>query len=234
MPKKVAILQPNYIPWKGYFDLINMVDEFVVFDEVQYTKKDWRNRNLIKTPQGLQWLTIPVTVEHQQQKIYEVNVADQYWREKHWRSLCINYAKAKHFSAYAPVFEDLYLRKQTTNLLDILIEFLRAINAILGIETKLTLSTTIPQSTESRLERIREILLYTHTEVFINGPKAKSFMPDDAFAADHITIHWMSYGGYVPYEQVHPPFEHGVSIVDLLFNQGPEAHRYMNSFGHHN
>jgi len=186
---------------------------------------------LIKTPQGLQWLTIPVVVEHQQQKIYEVNVADQHWREKHWRSLCINYAKARHLATYAPVFEELYLGRRTENLRDILMEFLRAINTILGIDTKLALSTAIPQKTESRLERIREILLHTGAEVFINGPKARSFMPDDAFAADRIAIQWMSYEGYVPYEQVHPPFEHGVSIVDLLFNQGPEARRYLNSFG---
>lgn len=231
MPKKVAILQPNYIPWKGYFDLINMVDEFVIFDEVQYTKKDWRNRNLIKTPQGLQWLTIPVTVAHQQQRIYEVHVADQYWREKHWRSLCINYAKARHFSTFAPIFEDIYLGRSTSNLRDILVEFMQAINAILGIETRMTLSTTIPQTTESRLERIREILLHTGAQLFINGPKARSFMPDHAFADDHIAIQWMSYEGYAPYEQVHPPFEHGVSVVDLLFNQGPGARQYMHSFG---
>jgi hypothetical protein len=233
MPKKVAILQPNYIPWKGYFDLINMVDEFVIFDEVQYTKKDWRNRNLIKTPQGLHWLTIPVTVKHQQQKIYEVNVANQQWREKHWRTLCINYAKTRYLTTYSPVFEELYLRTDTENLRDILVEFIKTINTILGIDTKLTLSTAIPQTTDNRLERIREILLHTQAELFINGPKAKSFMSGDAFAADGITIQWMNYEGYVPYGQVHPPFEHGVIILDLIFNQGPEAQRYMKSFGHH-
>ena len=83
--KKIAILQSNYIPWKGYFELINMVDEFILYDDMQYTRRDWRNRNKIKTPQGLQWLTIPVEIKGKFfQKINEIKVSEKDWAKKHW------------------------------------------------------------------------------------------------------------------------------------------------------
>src|ERR1700759_1995113 len=95
---RIAISQSNYIPWKGYFDLINSVDEFVLYDDVQYTRRDWRNRNLIKTPQGLQWLTIPVSVKGKfTQKINETVVTDLSWPTRHWRTLIGNYSHAAHF-----------------------------------------------------------------------------------------------------------------------------------------
>ena len=96
--KKIAISQSNYIPWKGYFDLINSVDEFILYDDMQYTKRDWRNRNKIKTPQGLQWLTIPVhTKAKYYQKISEVMISDKDWATEHWQKIKQNYFKAKFF-----------------------------------------------------------------------------------------------------------------------------------------
>ena len=106
--KKIAILQSNYIPWKGYFDLINMVDEFVLYDDVQYTHRDWRNRNKIKTSHGLKWLTIPVRQERFEQKIIETKVIDKRWNTKHWKSLVQNYSKAKYFNEYKYIFEELW------------------------------------------------------------------------------------------------------------------------------
>src|SRR5262245_47310638 len=107
--KRVAIVQSNYIPWKGYFDLINSVDEFVLFDDVQYTRRDWRNRNKIKTPQGLLWLTIPVEVKGKfQQKIHDTRVSDLRWQTKHWQSIAQAYGKARYFAEYRECFENLY------------------------------------------------------------------------------------------------------------------------------
>lgn len=91
MAKKNAILQSNYIPWKGYFDLIQMVDEFVLYDNVQYTKNDWRNRNKIKTPNGTQWLSIPVRGESLTQLIQDTKVVNNNWRKKHWKTLLQNF-----------------------------------------------------------------------------------------------------------------------------------------------
>ena len=99
--KTVAIVQSCYIPWKGYFDLINLVDEFILYDDRQYTRRDWRNRNRIKTPQGSQWLTIPVEVKGRyDQRIDETRISDPDWAEQHWKTLTHNYASAPHFDDY--------------------------------------------------------------------------------------------------------------------------------------
>ena len=107
--KRVAIVQSCYIPWKGYFDLINLVDEFILYDDRQYTRRDWRNRNRIKTAQGSQWLTIPVEVKGRyDQRIDETLISDPGWAEKHWKTLTHSYASAPHFDEYREAFEALY------------------------------------------------------------------------------------------------------------------------------
>ena len=96
--KKVAIIQSNYVPWKGYFDIINKVDEFILYDDVQYTRRDWRNRNKIKTPNGLHWLTIPVEVKGKyNQKIKDTIISEFNWTKKHWNAIKFNYANSKYF-----------------------------------------------------------------------------------------------------------------------------------------
>ena len=113
MSKKAAIVQSNYIPWKGYFDLINKVDEFILYDNVQYTRRDWRNRNKIKTPNGLMWLTIPVEVKgNYLQKVKDTVIGNPKWNREHWQAIIHNYAKAKYFKDYKALFEDLYLGMQ--------------------------------------------------------------------------------------------------------------------------
>jgi hypothetical protein len=228
--KRVAIVQPNYIPWKGYFDIINQVDEFIIFDEVQYTPKDWRNRNQIKTQQGLLWLTIPVRVSHQQQRINETMAESNIWRKKHWKSVVVNYKKAPFFEEVASFLEPLYVNSKEVRLLQIDIDFLETICKYLNISTPLILSSSIPQTTAERLERIEEILIHRQTQVFLNGPKARSFMSEDAFVARRIQIEWMDYNGYPEYPQFFPPFEHGVSILDLLFHCGKQSTQFMKSF----
>src|SRR5574341_355883 len=107
--KRVAIVQSNYIPWKGYFDMIASVDEFILYDDMQYTRRDWRNRNIIKTANGLLWLTIPVQVKGKYyQKVCETVISDQNWNQKHWNSITHNYARARYYREYKEVFEDLY------------------------------------------------------------------------------------------------------------------------------
>ena len=134
--KKVAILQSNYIPWKGYFDLIRQVDEFILYDEMQYTKNDWRNRNLIKTPNGPAWLTIPVVQKSLHQKIQDTEVSDLRWAKKHMHSLQANYARSPFFSSFAPRIFEIYLAVEREPLLSkINHAFLCAICQWLGIRT---------------------------------------------------------------------------------------------------
>src|SRR5438132_8118623 len=114
MTKRLAIIQSNYIPWKGYFDFINLVDEFVLFDDVQYTVRDWRNRNRIKTRDGLRWLTIPVQVKGKRfQKIRDTQVTEPSWRHDHWRAFQHSYARAEYFREFRSFFEDLFLGSTT-------------------------------------------------------------------------------------------------------------------------
>lgn len=115
--KKVAILQSNYIPWKGYFDLIAAVDEFILYDDMQYTRRDWRNRNQIKTPQGLQWLAVPVQVKGKyHQTIREAEIDGNDWAEVHWKTLVQNYRHALHFNEITAILDPLNRKFQCHNL----------------------------------------------------------------------------------------------------------------------
>ena len=115
---KVAVLQSNYIPWKGYFDIIAGVDEFILYDDMQYTRRDWRNRNKIMTPKGPIWLTIPVEVRGKfYQKISETKVADHKWIDRHWKSIQMNYSRARYFNAYKDRIKEIYERCRDENYL---------------------------------------------------------------------------------------------------------------------
>jgi len=227
--KKVAILQSNYIPWKGYFDIIGAVDEFILYDEVQYTKNDWRNRNKIKTAQGLAWLTIPVRQERLHQKINETVVFDQNWAVKHWRTLAQTYARAANFSTYKDPFEALYTNLQTNYLSEINFAFIQLICRLLGIQTKLSWSTDYPLPTGlSRTERLVGLVQAAGGNEYLSGLAARNYLEEELFDAAAIKLRWMNYDHYPVYQQLHsPPFEHGVSVVDLLFNEGVNAPAFL-------
>lgn len=227
--KKIAILQSNYIPWKGYFDLINMVDEFIFYDEVQYTKNDWRNRNKIKTSQGIRWLTIPVRQESLEQKIKDTKITNKKWNIKHWRTISQNYSKAKHFKEYKDVFEELYLNCNEEYLAKINYKFITTINEILGISTKLRWSSEF-ELIEGQTEKLLSICKDCNANVYLSGPAAQDYFDEKLAAKEKIKVEWMDYSGYKEYEQLHPPFEHGVTILDLIFNEGPNAKYFMKGF----
>ena len=227
--KKVAILQSNYIPWKGYFDLINMVDEFIFYDEVQYTKNDWRNRNKIKTPQGIQWLTIPVRQESLDQKIKDTKISDKKWNIKHWRTISQNYSKSKYFKDYKDIFEELYLKCDEEYLSQINYKFITTINEILEIKTKLRWSSEF-ELVDGQTEKLLGICKDCNADIYLSGPAAKDYFNEDLAKQENIKVEWMDYSGYKEYEQLNSPFEHGVSILDLIFNQGANAKEFMKSF----
>jgi len=230
--KWVAIVQSNYIPWKGYFDLINMVDEFILYDDVQYTKGDWRNRNLIKTKNGAQWVTIPVFHESLSQKICETRTINNIWRRKHWRSICQWYSKAALFKTYREIFEELYMGSNEVYLSEINYTFIRAINNILGITTKISRSADYELINAGKTKRLTHLCKQTGATEYLSGPAAKAYLDESIFAAEGISVSWMNYDGYSEYRQLFcPPFIHNVSVVDLVLNEGAEgAKRCMLSF----
>lgn len=228
--KKVAIVQSSYIPWKGYFDLINLVDEFILFDDMQYTKRDWRNRNLIKTPAGLKWLTIPVAVKGNfSQRIKNTQISDLRWSRKHWESIVHNYAKARCFDLYRELFEDLYLGLEEEFLSRVNYLFLTAICKMLGIETKISWSEDYTL-VDGKTERLVSICKQAGATTYISGPAARDYLDQTLFDEENIALEYMDYSSYPEYTQLHPPFEHRVSIIDLIFNEGPDATKYMKSF----
>jgi len=224
--KKVGISQSNYIPWKGYFDLINSVDVFIVLDSVQYTKSDWRNRNRIKTPSGGQWLTIPVKSHGKsRQSINEAVVLDQAWREKHWETINRYYSKTKHYKDYSSLLEDLY--SVTTNRLsEINREFIAAICKSLNIKTKI-LSDTEFDLVDGKNSRILSLCKQVGANEYLSGPAASSYLDINRFQNEGIEISYISYSGYKEYKQLYPPFIHEVTVLDLLFNTGDDARSYM-------
>lgn len=228
--KKIAIVQSNYIPWKGYFDLINMVDEFILFDDMQYTRRDWRNRNRIKTRNGPMWLTIPVEVRGKyHQKIRETVVSDPGWKPRHWDSIVHNYSRAKFFRVYQETFEELYLGSHEQFLSQINFRFLTAICNLLGIKTKLSWSMDY-SLVEGQTERLIGLCKQAGGTEYVSGPAAKAYMNEGLFEQEGIALRYMDYSGYPEYTQLFPPFEHAVSIIDLIFNQGPNATKFMKSF----
>lgn len=229
--KRVAILQSSYIPWKGYFDIINMVDEFILFDDVQFTRRDWRNRNRIKTAAGLRWLTIPVKAKGRYlQRIDETEISDPTWAQAHWGALAQSYARASFFPAYADQFETLYRGLTSPSLSVINRSLLEAVCEILGIRTRLSWSSDYPTA-GSRSARLAGICGASGATTYISGPAARAYIEPEVFGRLGIALEYMDYAGYPEYPQVHPPFEHQVSVLDLLFNVGSAAPRYMKSFG---
>ena len=226
--KKIAISQSNYIPWKGYFDLINRVDEFILYDDAQFTRRDWRNRNKLKTPQGLKWLTIPVDVKGKYfQKINETKISDKGWTVKHWRQIKQNYAKAKNFKKYKDIFEELYLSCKEEYLSEINHKFIIAINQILGIKTKIRFSSEFEIYGDQTVKLIN-ICKQCNATIYISGPAAKGYFDEQLANKENIQVKWMNYENYKEYEQLHPPFEHGVTILDLILNT--DATKFMKSF----
>lgn len=220
--KKVVILQSNYIPWKGYFDLIKSADEFIFYDEVQYTKNDWRNRNQVKSPNGLHWLTIPVKQNSIHQIISETKVVDDKWKKKHFETLRQFYSKALNFKSEIDFIESLYNTCNYEELSKINYHFISNIAERLGIKTKLSWSHDYetPGGKTARLVHLVKAVGGTH---YISGLAAKSYLDTSLFAEAGIELLWANYSGYQEYHQVHPPFAHGVSIIDLLLNTGYEA-----------
>lgn len=226
--KRVGIIQSNYVPWKGYFDFIASVDEFVLLDEVQYTRRDWRNRNKIKTADGLRWLTIPVDVSGKYtQSIDQTRIAEGGWAHEHLASLRHAYARAPHAKVQWAWIEGLYERAATLPMLTAVNElFIRTIAQRLGITTKISRSTDY-SGTPGKNERLMAICAQAGASTYLSGPAAASYIDEALWNAQGITVEFKSYEGYPEYPQLHGPFEHGVTILDLLFNLGDEAAAYF-------
>jgi WbqC-like protein family len=225
--KRVAIVQSNYVPWKGYFDLIASVDEFIFLDDVQFTRGDWRNRNRIKTAQGLAWLTIPVRTRGRYgQRIDEVEIADPGWNLAHLRTLTRAYRAAPCFADWEPWLRQLYLGSASLRLSEVNRRFIETICAELAIETKLSRSSDY-DATGSKSERLLALCLEAGADQYVSGPRARAYLDEALFDDAGIPVSWFDYSGYREYPQLHPPFEHRVSVLDLILHTGAGARDHL-------
>jgi hypothetical protein len=226
---KCVILQPSYIPWRGYFHQIQKADVFVFYDDVQYDKRGWRNRNRIKTANGTIWLTVPV---HARGSIIDNTPIDRIcidwsrpWQHKHQETIRRAYARAPFFASYAPRLDQLYARRDHY-LADLVIAFTLALAQELDITaTRFVRSSSLAVS-GTKTERLLAILKQVHADHYISGPSARAYLDEEMLGKEGISVEYMEYG-YPTYDQLHPPYDPQVSILDLLFMTGPHAGEYI-------
>jgi hypothetical protein len=222
---KAVILQPSYIPWRGYFDQIRRADLFIFYDDVQYDKRGWRNRNQIKTPHGKQWLTIPVRSHGAQTEnipINQIQIAwENQWNFDHLKSIQHAYAKAPYLKMYLPLLEKFYNRKDNL-LADFIVDFTIAIAQGIGIEQTRFLRSSTLGIAGQKTDRLIAILKKVGAEQYISGPSARDYIEPEKFSAAKITLEYMQYN-YPEYPQLYPPYDPFVSILDLMFMNGAES-----------
>lgn len=228
--KRLAAIQSSYVPWKGYFDVIGSVDEFVLYDDVQYSKNTWRNRNRVKARGGTVWLTIPVvTAGRFGQLVQDVEIADARWAEKHWKTLETCYSRASFWQPVEGEVRVLYEQAASEPGLSGVNEiFLRGLCKLLGIGTGIRRASEFDLP-DGRNERLIALCRQAGATEYLSGPAARKYLDEQRFERNGIRVRWMDYRGYPEYRQLFtPPFIHEVSILDLLFNEGPsEAPRYL-------
>lgn len=222
---KCVILQPSYIPWRGYFHQIQKTDVFMFYDDVQYDDRGWRNRNRVKTPEGTKWLTIPVLsqgVQLAKTPIKDIKISwDRPWARKHWSTIQHSYKRAPFFERYRPFLESFYGRRDE-RLADFTIDFTVALAWELGAtKTKFMRSSELPVE-GAKTDRLLALLREVGADHYISGPSAREYIDEEKVRAAGVTLEYMSYD-YPEYEQLHPPFDPEVTILDVLFMKGPEA-----------
>jgi len=225
----VVILQPSYIPWRGYFDQIRRADLFIFYDDVQYDKHGWRNRNQIKTAQGKQWLTIPV---HSHGVTDGISIQDvridwsKPWAKNHLKALMFAYGKAPYFKKYLPLIDSFYSRHDET-LAEFTITTTEIITRTLGItHTRFMRSSEFTDISGQKTDRLIQILASVGASHYISGPSARDYIEKEKFDQAGITLEYINYD-YPSYQQLYGPFEPFVTILDLLFMTGERALEYI-------
>lgn len=228
-----VILQPSYIPWRGYFHQIAKADLFIFYDDVQYDKRGWRNRNRIKTPNGTRWLTIPVHSKGAQIEsipICDIKISwEKNWAQDHWRTIQTSYAHAPFFSTYRSIIERFY-QQQPEFLADFTIDTTMQLTRLLGNDKTQFLRSSSLKVSGTKTDRLLAVLKAVGATHYISGPSARDYIDNNKFVEAGISLEYMQYD-YQPYDQLYPPFDPQVSILDLLFMTGPNAMQNINNAG---
>ena len=223
----IGIIQPNYIPWRGYFDFIRDVDVFVFLDDVQYTRRDWRSRNRIKLVNGeTRWLTVPV-LGGRDQRVQDVRIDNsQNWSRKHLEALRHSYSKSPFYSTYAETIEALYQPNRFDLLVDLNLAFTREICGWLGLSRKLVRASNLACD-GVKDDRLLAIVQRLGGDAYLSGPAAQSYIRPELWSDAGVELRYKDYAGYPDYPQISQPFEPAVTILDLLFMVGDDAPDYI-------
>jgi hypothetical protein len=224
--RTIGVIQPCYLPWRGFFDFVNEVDAFVFLDDVQYTVRDWRSRNQIKTPgRGCTWLTVPV-LGGRDQLIKDVRIdRSQPWVRKHLGAITHSYGRSAYFERYFGTLSSL-LKSGHELLADLDIDLTRSICAELGIQTPLVRSSTLGCA-GTKDDKLISIVQAVGGQRYVSGPAAKAYLQPEKWQSAGIDLAYKDYCGYPEYPQIEAPFEPSVSIIDLLFAVGDRAADYI-------
>ena len=222
---KVGIIQSNFLPWRGYFDFIRESDLFIVHDDLQYTKSDWRNRNKIKTPRGAEWITVPVSYRRTTQLIEETRIDySTPWVQKMLNRIRESYRRAHCFEPYFSELADL-LNQPAASISDLNLRLIKWVCHTLEIDTPIKMSHEFrPQGTKT--ERLIGILQQVPATTYLSGPAAQTYLVPKLFEQAGIQLEFKQYN-YPEYDQLYPPFESAVSVIDLLFMKGKDAISYV-------
>lgn len=229
---KCAILQSNYIPWKGVFDMINQVDTFVFLEDVDFTVRDWRTRNRIKTANGAMWLSVPVKKSARGTKIFEIEICqDTNWQLHHYKTICNAYKKASYFDNYHDIIEEIYLTRKWHNLSEFNIYATKLLAQALNINATFVTSKEL-NTNGLKDDKLIEICKKVGADFYLSGPAAKNYITPEKFLNANIELAYMDYNHYPEYKQLHGEFDHYVSVLDLLFNCGENSIDFiaMNKF----
>jgi len=224
-----VILQPSYVPWRGVFDQIRRADVFVHYDDVQYDKHGWRNRNRIKGANGSFWITIPVTLPqgHGKTTLHEARISyQQKWREKHWAAIRGSYSSAPYFTDLVQWLLPHY-QTQVERLVDFTIPLQEACARALGVTDTEFVRASSLSITGGRTERLVEICRAVGAERYISGPSAQDYLDRSAFDQAGIRVKFIDYN-FAPYPQLHGEFDSQVSILDALAMLGTDAATTLN------
>lgn len=230
---KVVILQPSYIPWRGVFDQIHRADLFIFYDDVQYDKHGWRNRNQIKTVQGKQWLTIPVhsSGATQGKLIKEIEIDwSKVWTANHIKALTVSYSRAPYFRQVIASLRPFYERHDQF-LADFTISLTVALARQMGIShTRFMRASELSGIDGEKTDRLVQLLTKVGAKHYISGPSAKEYLEEEKIKSAGLTLEYMEYD-YSEYPQLYPPFDPNVTILDLLFMTGEDALKYIRHRG---
>lgn len=219
----IGILQPGYLPWLGFFEQMYRSDVFVLYDDVQYDKEGWRNRNRIKTANGVQWLTVPVLMKFSDHPlITDIRINNEVnWRKKHLASIRQNYGKAPFFRDYEGLFEEA-LSKGWNLLIDLDVYFVTKLAECLGMREKRILrSSDLPVKGE-RIERLIHLCKHFGADTFYEGAAGRNYIDEEAFLKEGVRVEFQDYEHPI-YSQLHGGFISHLSVIDLLFNHGRES-----------